>query len=70
MGIQSKKILLTGVTLPVKVTSVFSPGAKVYGKQMQGVHAVKNVDITAFPRFLRHQSGVRRMGVHRVFTPF
>ena len=55
---------------PIDVNDVLSAGGKVYRKQMLGVHMPKNVDITGFPFFLPHRLGVRRMGVHRVFTPF
>ena len=55
---------------PIDVNDVLCLGGKVCRKQMLGVHMPKNVDITEFLRFLAHPSGVRRMGVHRVFTPF
>ena len=55
---------------PIDVNDVLCLGGKVCRKQMLGVHMPKNVDITGFSHFLPHPSGVRRMGVHRVFTPF
>ena len=55
---------------PIDVNDVLCSGGKAYRKQMLGVHVQKNVDITGFPCFLLHPPGVRRMGVHRVFTPF
>ena len=55
---------------PIDVNDVLCLGGKVCEKQMLGVHMPKNVDITGLSHFLPHPSGVRRMGVHRVFTPF
>ena len=55
---------------PIDVNDVLCLGGKVCRKQMLGVHMPKNVDITGFSHFLPHPSGVRRMGVHWVFTPF
>ena len=53
---------------PRDVNTVLCLGGKVYKKQMLGVHVQKNVDITWFPCFVLHPAGVRKMGVHRVFT--
>ena len=55
---------------PIDVNDVLCLDGKVCRKQMLGVHMPKNVDITGFSHFLPHPSGVRRMGVHWVFTPF
>ena len=44
---------------PIDVNDVLCLGGKVCRKQMLGVHMPKNVDITGFPLFLPHRSGVR-----------
>ena len=44
---------------PIDVNDVLCLGGKVCRKQMLGVHMPKNVDITGFPLFLPHPSGVR-----------
>ena len=60
----------TWINAVAYVNGTLCLGGKVCRKQMLGVHMPKNVDITGFSHFLPHPSGVRRMGVHWVFTPF
>ena len=43
----------------IDVNDVLCLGGKVCRKQMLGVHVLKNIDITGFPRFQLHPPGVR-----------
>ena len=67
-GLPGGGLYWTRTSGPIDVSDVLCLGGKVYRKQMLGVHALRNVDITAFPRFLHHRSGVRRMGVNAILN--